>query len=381
MKTQCGTPVTSATLRLRRDPDPGVLDRSFTIMKQDLLGYAFYSSFRDLLNQKAGRRVKWNSPTSRRNLLAFSDDDIKELVDHYRRYLHERLAAFELNFIRIMGLTSALRQLCQVPPDGGKGPWWLDSTEHEQASAELRSFVDTLASVYTDERLSEFRCLASDGGAGEVRAFLRTLPENIDRHRANTPLPMEELRRVAERYVREEFGTGPLTCLGGGQEGIVLTDGQLAYKYFHDWRAPNRGTFVPFLQSLAGRLSGYRSLPNLLEVRAVGHLSLTAQLASYPGEVRSHVGCQFGQSILGRDDLPCGDEVVVSGGDSDLAQDLTDRALLESAVFVVMKLLLDHLGRHVGAVLGDDAGLHEVYQGEACCKLSLQHALPPQPSL
>ena len=250
--------------------DPGMLDRNFTIMRQDLLGYAFYSSLRDLLLEKAGQRAKSNNPSSRRNLLTFSDDEIERLIDTYRKYLHERLAGFELNFIRIMGLASALRKLCQAPADGGEGPWWLESAQFAEASAELLSFVETLASTYTDARLNEFKRLASEGGVGEVRAFLQNLPETVDRYRATTPLPMEELRKVAERYVREEFRTGPLTCLGGGEEGIVLTDGRLAYKYFHDWKAPNRGAFLPFLQSLAGRLCGYRSLPDLLEVRQRG---------------------------------------------------------------------------------------------------------------
>ena len=269
-----GREVLGATLPVRqaRDarPDPEMLKRNFTIMRQDLLGYAFYSSLRDLLLQKAGQREESNKASSRRNLLTFSHDEIEELIDTYQKYLQERLAAFELNFIRIMGLASGLRQLCQVPPGGGKGPWWLESTEDEEATAELCGFVDTLASTYTDERLNEFKRLTSEAGAEEVRAFLRRLPETIDRYRANTPLPIEELRKVAEPYVREEFGTGPLTCLGGGEEGIALTDGRLAYKYFHDWKGPHRGAYLPFLQSLVGRLRGYRSLPDLLEVRQRG---------------------------------------------------------------------------------------------------------------
>ena len=61
-----------------------------------------------------------------------------------------------------------------------------------------------------------------------------------------------------------------LTCLGTGEEGVVLTDGRLVYKYFHYWKARDREERIEFLQSLAGKLSGYRTLPDLLEVRRRG---------------------------------------------------------------------------------------------------------------
>ena len=96
------------------------------------------------------------------------------------------------------------------------------------------------------------------------------LPEIVERHRTGTPLPLEALQQAAEEYVRAEFATGPLTCLGVGEEGVVLTDGRLVYKYFHYWKPWDRSEKVAFLQSLVGRVSGYRSLPDLLEVRQRG---------------------------------------------------------------------------------------------------------------
>ena len=108
----------------------------------------------------------------------------------------------------------------------------------------------------------------------------------MERHRAGTPLPLEALQQVAEEYVQAEFSTGPLTCLGAGEEAVVLTDGRLVYKYFHYWKPWERSGRVAFLKSLAGRVSGYRSLPDLQEIREQGdHV-----VAVYPFEEGSKYG-------------------------------------------------------------------------------------------
>ena len=100
-----------------------------------------------------------------------------------------------------------------------------------------------------------------------VREFFKGLPDAVARYRANVVLPVEELRKTAEKRVQEEFNTGPLTHLGTGEEGVVLTDRSLTYKHFHYLNPRIKDLWLPFLESLAGRLSGYRSLPDLKEVR------------------------------------------------------------------------------------------------------------------
>ena len=104
----------------------------------------------------------------------------------------------------------------------------------------------------------------------QVEQYLRTLPETVARYRSNTPLPREKLREAAERYVREQFGTGPLTCLGIGEEGVSLTDGRLVYKYFHYWKPTAKEHQVTFLQSLAEKLSKYTTLPDIRSVHRNG---------------------------------------------------------------------------------------------------------------
>ena len=83
-------------------------------------------------------------------------------------------------------------------------------------------------------------------------------------------MPVKALQLAAEAYVRDKFGAANLVCLGIGEEGVALTDGTLVYKYFHYWKARYREERIGFFQSLAGRLSGFHTLPDLLEVRCQG---------------------------------------------------------------------------------------------------------------
>ncbi len=255
----------------------------FTTMKLDLLGFAFCSSLRDLLQQKSDRGRRDGKPPWDRDALLFTDREIDDAIEWCRKYLYQRLSALELNFIRIMGLVSALKPFCQTVPSGCPGPWWLDSQDYSDETARLAQFVIELESTFTDERLEEFRRCADNFDYQAIRNFLRELPRMVGRYRMNTPLPMEELRQVAEAHIQDEFGVAGLNCLGIGEEGVALTDGKLVYKYFHYWKPGDREERIGFLQSLVGRLSGFRTLPDLLEVRRQGD----RVVAVYPYEAGS----------------------------------------------------------------------------------------------
>ena len=243
---------------------------SFATMAQDLLGYAFYSSLRDLLEYRAAERQNSRGMPRGSRYLEFTDSEVRVAAENFRRYIADRLSSFEISFIRIMGLISALRPFCQVSADGGQYPWLLGTAEFADTLRDLRSFVAELESIYTDERLEEFKRRVTGIDSSVIEDFLRQLPETVERHRAGTFLPLDALQQAAEEYVRAEFGTGPLTFLGAGEEAVVFTDGRLVYKYFHYWKERDRSERIAFLKSLAGKVSGYRLLPDLLEVREQG---------------------------------------------------------------------------------------------------------------
>lgn len=237
----------------------------FESLLQDIGGYAFYSSLQDALANKIRLCRQVQKEPRGTAFLHFDEHEIKGVVDSYRKYVSERAHAFELNFIRIMGLLSSMRRFCWPDPTCEPTPWWLESQVYAASAAKLRKFVEILDSIYTDVHLDDFRRQILSIDAEAVICFLRNLPETVDRHRTGMQLPVDALRRSADVYVRSEFATGPLTCLGIGVEGVALTDGHLVYKCFHHYNPQDHR--VSFLRSLIGKLSGYRTLPALQEVR------------------------------------------------------------------------------------------------------------------
>ena len=262
-------PLPVRQVRVAEPSDGSILD-GFSTMEQDLAGYAFYSALRDLLEHRAGQHHIIGRVPQGHRYLHFNDADVRMASRLFRLYLDQRVSSFELSFIRITGLVSVLKGLCQVPCDAHQVPWWSEQEEFSGPLENLREFVADLESIFKDERLDELKRRVANIGIGCIEDFLRQLPEIVERHRAGTALPRETLRQEAERHILAEFTTGPLTCLGIGEEGVALTDGRLVYKYFHYWKARNRSERVEFLKSLVGRISGYRSLPDLLEVREQG---------------------------------------------------------------------------------------------------------------
>ena len=252
----------------------------FHTMAQDIRGYALYSSLHDVLLDRAQERQRRGEPPYGRRLLFFDDEHVERTIGLYAKYVRERSRAFELSFLRVMGIISALRRFYHPDDSNGTAAWWLESPEHRSSIDRLRHFVEVLESIYTEEQLDEFRQSLVEVDEGHIEQYLRTLPETAARYRSNTPLPIGELREAAERYVRAQFGTDPLTCLGIGEEGVSLTDGQLVYKYFHYWKSRDKERQIAFLQSLATKLSSYATLPDIRSV----HRSGDYVVAVYPYE-------------------------------------------------------------------------------------------------
>ncbi len=140
-----------------------------------------------MLKQKVERLQRNGQVSPGRDLLEFSDHEVEHAAALYRKYLRQRSLAFEMSFIRIMGLVSAIRRFCQTDPCGDLRPWWLESAEFEEAAARLGGFVDTLALTYTEAQLDAFKRRMGEFDIKAVVGFLRELPGIADRHRANTP--------------------------------------------------------------------------------------------------------------------------------------------------------------------------------------------------
>ena len=240
-----------------------------------------YSSLHDVLREKAQVGRRRGMPPHGRLLLDLNDDEIERVTRLFGKYLRERSRAFELSFLRVIGLASALRRFCERDASEGAAAWWFDSPEHEATVARLANFVEVLEATYTEESLEWFRQDLAKIDLPEIKRYLRTLPKTVARFRSNTPLPREKLREAAERHMQTLFETGPLRCLGIGEEGVSLTDGRIVYKYFHYWKHLDRECRLAFLESLVGKLGSFSTLPDIRSVHRAGdHV-----VAVYPYEV------------------------------------------------------------------------------------------------
>ena len=251
-------------------PESAAAAADFKTLAQDIRGYALYSALHDVFLSKAEERQRQGGKPYSRNHLDFDGGEVKSAARLYAKYVRERSRAYESSFIRVAGLVSALRPFYDRGSAGDAPAWWLDSPERSASVAALRRFVESVESIHTQARLDDFKGSVSRIDTRPVERYLESLPDIVARHRSNTPLPKDALRRSAEAYVHAEFGTGPLTCLGIGEEGVVLTDGRMAYKYFHYWKGRHRKREVAFLQRLVGKLSGYSTLLDVQEVRMQG---------------------------------------------------------------------------------------------------------------
>ena len=265
-----GRDVARAQLPIRHVRELLPTNPDFNILFHDIIGYAFYSSLQDVFTNKAQMSCREGKYPYGGNFLNLSEQEIESMVRLFQKYSRERARAFELNFIRIKGLLSALRLFWQADPISKSAPWWLKSPKYATSVSKLRRFVESVDSIYTDARLNDFMRHITDVDAEIIARFLKNLAETVSQYRASTPLPFDTLYHNAYEYVRSEFKTGPLTHVGTGEEGVVLTDGHLAYKYFHHWNLRDREQRIAFLQSLVGKLAGCRTLPALLEVRQKG---------------------------------------------------------------------------------------------------------------
>ena len=276
-----GREVVQSNLPVRQIRSPvAELKPDFETLAQDVRGYALYSSLHDVLKAKALLRQSKGEPPHGRQILHFEDGEIETAIGLYRKYMRERLRAFELGFIRVVGIVSALKCFYDRDHSDDTPPLWLDAPEHEQVVSCLRRFVEALEAIYTEAQLEGFKQGLSEDDRAQVGQYLKALPETVAAYRANTPLPREELRMVAEAYVSSTFITGSLTCLGIGEEGVSLTDGILVYKYFHYWKVTDKEERIAFLQSLAGELSDYGKLPDVQTVHRQGE----QVVAEYPYE-------------------------------------------------------------------------------------------------
>lgn len=234
----------------------------------DMRGYALYSCMRDVFERKAGARD--SRPAHGPALLDFDRDDMVLALGRFRKYLHERMNAFALSYFRVRGL---LKSFDRYVNEAGRADfWWLADEKYAAAADALRRFVTQARRAYAAFDIDDFRRRVEAGNDDmvPVREHLNALPRIIEQHRADCRLPAQRLTEKAAAFIRREFATGELRRLGGGFEGVVFTDGETVYKYFHEWSQRDGGASMAFIESQIGKWHDCATLYPVSQVRRRG---------------------------------------------------------------------------------------------------------------
>lgn len=268
-----GRQVVQAPLPVRQLREAADLDAGLDGDKlaADMRGYALYSCMRDVFERKAATRD--SHPAHGPALLDFDRGDMVLALGRFRKYLHERMNAFALSYFRILGLLKSFDRYVNATGETGRADfWWLADEKHAAAADALRRFVAQARRIYAAFDIDDFRRRMEAGtdDLTRIREYLNALPRIIEQHRADCRLPARRLTQKAAAFIRREFATGELRRLGGGFEGIVLTDGKMVYKVFHGRGQRDGGAALAFLESQIGKWHDCATLYPILQVRRRG---------------------------------------------------------------------------------------------------------------
>ena len=155
----------------------------FGILAQDIRGYALYSAMHDVFLHRAQERQRQGKEPYGRSLIHFDDEDVERAAALYSKYIRERTRAFELSFLRVVGICSALKPFFD-PGAGTPAPWWLQSSEHREAVNSLRRFVESVETIYSSGESREVQEERLKGGCQSNRG----IPPEPAGHRRTPPL-------------------------------------------------------------------------------------------------------------------------------------------------------------------------------------------------
>ena len=205
------------------------------------------------------------------NALAEGGVDAPERVEALcAKFETERLAALQLSFFRIRGLARELLS-------------WIETDAPAHAPKDnLRRQAQTLLGLFSEEGFATIRSEVKALGGYETRHFLHGIDEQIAGYRdqvrnaSEIPRLLAELRTTAAMaaVAAQVSKKLSLRVLGGGNEGVALTDGRSVWKLFDRWTAEQASRTVPVLRRLiaAGSIADALKGPLALTATPVGWL-------------------------------------------------------------------------------------------------------------
>ena len=240
--------------RIPRDKE----DPDFDKLARDMHGYAMYSSLHDIFKQKADILHYQGKDGFGPKLHEFNDADIELGKTQFEKYLRERCTAFELSYLRIMGLVQALKKYYQ--PESSSKYWWFKDQSCLEAIESLRKFNEKVQRIYTLDNLQKFKESIQRTDTKNVLEFFKEL-RNIVKEYKNHQSPITKaFKTFVKDLLMKKFEVKDLTYIGHGEEGIVFTDSSRTFKYLYHWKRLMSEKDIEFVIGKSRQVHGLKTI-------------------------------------------------------------------------------------------------------------------------
>ena len=205
-----------AVRQVRADLEAGSLDTD--TLRKDIIGYALYSALVDLMERRRPGKQRLDD-------LHFADDELSFVVARFRKYVHERVAAYVLSVWRVRGLTKAIGSL--LAGEKSRLTWWHKDLSVQLHLHLLREFLGKMQIEVDVANLASFRTELESIPDEAVRQWAATLKDHIAefrttmRSRFSFPFSLDAQRiDIARAQVQRHSRPSALRLLGTGLRAL-----------------------------------------------------------------------------------------------------------------------------------------------------------------
>ncbi len=128
----------------------------FETLKEDIQGYAIYSSLKDIFRKKVQENQYYAKKRNDKNNMHFTEDEKNDFIKFYHKYILERYIAFELSVFRINGIIKMIKNKYLKLRKEDNTYWW-NAPEFKPILTKFVRFINILDKNYKNLDLKNFK--------------------------------------------------------------------------------------------------------------------------------------------------------------------------------------------------------------------------------
>ena len=201
----------------------------FDKLREDIQGYAVYSSLFDIFRKKVQDRQFFGRKRYDEKFMTFTEKEKEEFVRLYKKYFTERYIAFELSVFRILGILKMVK--LRYLNKSNNSPWWLESEKYLKPVNKLKDFFQIIEKNYSSFDSNIIKKGLEEISEETLEQYCSNLYEAVYDYRFTKPIDINiinEAKNILSQYIEVRS----LKVLGIGKEAIILTDNNKVYKIF-----------------------------------------------------------------------------------------------------------------------------------------------------